>query len=667
MYLEYNGFTVITKANWLDSGLTEGQYKKDSCKGLLKIVLARHNNLSYVDFNSLQPSRKSAIQAKFGDPNQCADIAKKNEVLPIYRVEVDQHARAFYETFKKQDGKTLTDDQVNEYTFKASVLNGVKNGWQRQNQQLVMSGGRIKKEKLWKANFKWYCQKCFEYGIRHRKHVRSFEREFKAYLNDGYISILHGALGNDFSRKVSKSTEHLLLALWRKADKPFVEQVHADYLDFVNGNKEFYDKKSGECFLPEDFQYKGRPLDLSVGTVWNYLKDVLNNTVVYRDRNGNFDYNTKMRPKHNRHTGKYSLSKVSMDDRTLSRKSVRGWVNSYMAVDVVSGYWFRPAYIVGRPTADTVVEAFRNMFCELNELGLPAPAEVEVEHFLMKNIEWLNSVFPHVRFCNSPTEKRAEHAIKALKYGVSKKAGHSRGRWYAKHEAYRVVRNKVDGDFVESEFQPQTIVADDLKDIEAHNNELHPLQHTFPGMTRKEVFMKCANPELKAIEKWKLYRHIGNMHSCTIYNNDYVMANSETFELVDLNCLRKLKSNNCKVEAYWLPDESGSVETVYLYQNEMYIGEATNRTQKSYNECAVERTEADRQNMLYQHKRIAIFDKNIREIRSNIPQVGIMNAVTSHVIAAVPVDIVEPVPAPEKNYDEYEFVEDYAELALAQL
>jgi len=664
MYFEYNGFTVITKASWLEAGLTKNQYKKDSKKGLLKIVLVRRNHLSYIDFNSLLPYRKSVIQAKFGDPEQ---FVKKEEVRPVYSAEVDPQARAFYETFKKQDGTTLTDEQVNEYTFKASVLKGLKEGWQRQNQQLAASGGRIRKENLWKANFEWYCQRCAEYGIRHRKHVRSFEREFKAYLNDGYESILHGALGNDFSRKVSKSTEHLLLALWRKRDKPFVEQVHTDYLNFVNGNTELYDKKSGECFLPEDFRYKGRPLELSVATVWNYLKDVLNNTAVYADRNGNFDYNTKMRPKHNRHTGKYSLSKVSMDDRTLSRKSVRGWVNSYMAVDVVSGYWFRPAYIVGRPTADTVVEAFRNMFCELNELSLPTPAELEVEHFLMKNLSWLDSVFPHVRFCSSPTEKRAEHAIKALKYGASKKAGHSRGRWYAKHEAYRVVRNKVDGDFIEPEFQPQTIVADDLKDIETHNNELHPLQNTFPGMTRKDVFVKFANPELTAIEKWKLYRHIGNVQDCTIYNNDYVMANSETFELVDLNCLRKLKPNNCKVEAYWLPDESGSVETVYLYQGEMYIGEATNRTQKSYNECAVERTETDHENMLYQHKRIAIFDKNIREIRSNIPQVGIMDAATSRAIAAVPVDVVEPVPAPEKNYDEYEFVENYAELALAQL
>jgi hypothetical protein len=150
------------------------------------------------------------------------------------------------------------------------------------------------------------------------------------------------------------------------------------------------------------------------------------------------------------------------------------------------------------------------------------------------------------------------------------------------------------------------------------------------------------------------------------------MANNETFELANLNCLRRLKPNNRKVETYWLPDENASVETVYLYQSEMYIGEATNRALKSYNECAVERTETDRQNMLYQHKRISIFDKNIREIRCNIPQVRIMDVVTAQTIATVPVDIVEPVimaptPAPVRNYSEYEFVEDYAELALAQL
>ena len=119
MYFEYNGFTVITKASWLAAGLTKNQYKKDSKKGLLKIVLVRRNHLSYIDFNSLLPYRKSVIQAKFGGPDQ---FVKKEEVRPVYCAEVDPQARVFYETFKKQDGTTLTDDQVNEYTFKPNRI-----------------------------------------------------------------------------------------------------------------------------------------------------------------------------------------------------------------------------------------------------------------------------------------------------------------------------------------------------------------------------------------------------------------------------------------------------------------------------------------------------------------------------------------------------------------
>ena len=667
MYFEYNGFTVITKANWLDAGLSEDQLHNDSRKGLLQIVLRSLHGQTLIDFNSLQPKRKAVIQAKFGNVSQCSAVAKKEEAKPTYYVEIDGEARDYYTKTLKQNGETLTDKQVEEYTLKASVLKGVKEGWNRQSQAIARQGGKIKKERLWRANFEWYKERCLEYDVKPVTNIRTFERVFKAFLNDGYGSLLHGILGNDNRRKVTISTERLVLALWRREDKPFVEQVHADYMDFVNGTKELYDKKSGECFRPEDFRYKGRPNDLSVGTIWNILKDVINNTSVYACRNGNFDYNTTKRPKHHRHRGSYSLSKVSMDDSAMSRKSVCGWIGRYMAFDVVSGYWFRPAYVIGKPNAETVYEAFRNMFCELDAMGLPTPAELEVEYFLMKNFPWLQEVFPFVRFCSSPTEKRAEHAIKALKYGAAKRAGHTRGRWHSKHEAYKSIRNKVDGDFIEPEYQPQTIIADDLADIETHNNELHPLQHTYPGMTRKEVYLKRVNPNLTPIPKWRLYRHIGNLQECTIYNNDYIMANNETFELTDFDCLHNLKPNNRKVEAYWLPDESGTVTTVYLYQEETYIGSATNRALKSYNECAVERTETDKENMLYQHKRIARFDKNIREIRNYIPRVGVMDAITSRSIASVPVEIVESVPV--KNYDDYDYepVKDYAELALAQL
>jgi hypothetical protein len=119
MYFEYNGFTVITKANWLDAGLTEGQYKKDRWKGLLKIVLAKRNNLSYIDFNSLLPNRKAVIQAKFGDPDQF--IRKDEEALARKRAEgvilgrpKGSKSKVKKLTGKEAEIKTLLDKKVSK-------------------------------------------------------------------------------------------------------------------------------------------------------------------------------------------------------------------------------------------------------------------------------------------------------------------------------------------------------------------------------------------------------------------------------------------------------------------------------------------------------------------------------------------------------------------------
>ncbi|KAA6342182.1 hypothetical protein EZS27_010036 [termite gut metagenome] len=352
-----------------------------------------------------------------------------------------------------------------------------------------------------------------------------------------------------------------------------------------------------------------------------------------------------------------------MDDVDLSRQGTEGWVHKYMSVDVVSGYQFRPAYITGsKPSHKTVYEAFRNMFCELILSGLPVPGELEVEHHLMKDIPWLNKVFPFVRFCESASEKRAEHATRSLKYGAAKDAGHTRGRWYAKHEAYRSIRKKIKGDFVEPVYQPQTIIADDLADIEAHNNTLHPLQKTYPGMTRKEVFLNNYNPSLKPAQAWYIYQFIGNMTQTSLRNNDYCRVNSEKFELANHESLKRLKPNNVKVTAYWLPLEDGSVDKVYLYQGETYIGEALNRSAFDYNECAIERTQEDKEKMLHQEKRIAKFDKLIKESKADIPKLGHRkkDAAEAEILSAPP-EILVPVALEEEDECE-KLLKEYADV-----
>ena len=664
MYQYIDGACALSVNDWMAAGLTYSQFKNDSHRGYLKVMQRGIHGETLILVDSIRRAdRLRLIELAYGKA--------KDTNTDIYAVVMDVAARQFYTTYQHADGTPLDAAHVNEYVAKASLFTVMAKGLQTQRMARAKSGRRLIMKEWYQSMLVWYTQQCLDqhsiaYGLNPYTNVRSFERAFQSYCNGGYSSLIHSGIGNDNARKVCKKLENLLLALYRTEDHPFVSRVLELYTEFISGKKELYDQSTGEVFRPRDFIKPGSET-LSESTVWNYLKDVYGNTAIYADRNGNFEYNNSLRPKNHRHHGTYSLSKISMDDVALSRKAVGNkWVYKYMATDVVSQYIFRPAYILGKPTEQTVYESFRNMFCELSLMGLPMPGELEVEHHIMSNFQWLPQVFQFVRFCQSPTEKRAEHAIRRLKYGAAKDLGQTRGRWYAKHEAYKSVRFKINGDYPEQEFDPHQLIADDMAAIEAHNNELHPDQKRFPGKTRKQVLMENFNPNLQAIDKSYLYRFIGNKTDTSIRNNDYCQVACQRFELKDFACLQRLKPNNRTVTAYWLPDEEGNVNTVYLYQGETYIGEAENLENFTYNECAAERTAEDEAKMLHQAKRAAKFDRLIKERRQEIPRIGKINSDTARYIETVPVDIVIEENEQPVNYDGDEFA-DYATQAINSL
>lgn len=673
MYQYIDGNLAISVNDWIESGLTYGQFNHDSKGGLLEIARRGINGNTLIWVSSIKrPDRMRAIEAALGKAHV--------EQSDIYEVTVNTEARAYYSQYAKPDGTRLDAATIERLTMKASLFDAMRRGMERQQAAKARAGKKLNKGEWLKEMLAWQTRQCLNtdgaaYGmVKPYTNTRSLERAFKAYLYDSFPALLSGNLGGDNARKVSRKVENLILALWRTNDKPFVARVHELYNEFISGTRELYDAETGEAYDPKETDADGRPIfmELSQATIWNYLKDVVNTTAVYADRNGHFDYQNALRPKHHRKVGQFSLSKISMDDVALSRKAkVAGrdvWVYKYIAVDVVSGYYFRPAYIIGKPTERTVYESMRNVFCELWSLGLPMPAELEVEHHLMSNIPWLQDAFRFVRFCQSPTEKRAEHNIRSLKWGTAKDMGHTRGRWYAKHEAYRAVRNKVEGDYVEPAYDPMQIIADDLADIERHNNELHPRQKTYPGMTRRDVLMKQVNPDLKPMDMAYLMQWIGNVTETSIRNNDWCMVDNAGFELKDFNSLNRLKPNNYRVTAYWLPSADGSVEKAYLYQDGVYIGEAENREKWAYNECEAERTDADNAAMLHQQKRVAKFDKWVKERRAELPKVGHMDAELAEAIGTTPLEVVPEVNEQPLGYEEDEWnAVDYAALAINRL
>lgn len=657
MYARFEGKQVITKAEWLAAGLTDKQYRYDCETGSLKIAGSYKTPLIMLQ-SILRPERLAMIEAKFGP-------IEKEEAAPLYEAVADSEARAWFTSYRKGDGSPLEGRLIEQYTNRASLLGALKRGLDVQVAARAKAGKRVKMGEWYAEATEWYNAQQEAMPSGAIGNARSFERVFKAFCEGGYGSIVSGKLSNDNSRKVSVQAERLIVALWRTNGKPFKERVWELYMEFVSGERELWDRETGEVFRPEDFRHKGRSMELSQATVWSYLSEVMNTTAVYAERNGQFAYQNTLRPKHTRKLGQYSLSKISMDDVALSRQTWDGkWVYKYMAVDVLSGYWFRPAYVVGKPGRKEVEECFRNMFRELTAKGMPMPGELEVEHHLMEDLDWLGKVFPMVRFCASATEKRAEHNIRQFKYGASKDAGHTVGRWYAKSEAFRGVRNKVNGDYeleAGKRLTAEQIIADDLEDIARHNGELHKRQKTFPNMTRRDVLLGRVNPNLKAIEGWYLTRWIGHRTETSIVNNNRVQVKGEQYELADYGCLERLKPNSRRVEAYWNEGTDGKVERVYLWQGETYIGEAENMEKWRYNEFAAERGAEDEAKMLHQMKRVAKFDALVREKRAELPRVGGAGVMPSAdalgtVAEAVEVEVVETEQPENYEGDEFEGV-----------
>ena len=95
-----------------------------------------------------------------------------------------------------------------------------------------------------------------------------------------------------------------------------------------------------------------------------------------------------------------------------------------------------------------------------------------------------------------------------------------------------------------------------------------------------------------------------------------------------------------------------------------------------YNEFAAERTDADREAMLHQQKRVAKFDKMIRERRLQLPKVGGTTEIGGTMVEAevleAPVEVVETEQPRNYEGDEWESAEmggtrDWSTLAKESL
>jgi hypothetical protein len=623
---------LITLDEWLAAGLSIFDYKNDKHAGYLKTAnRACYGNGVEIIWSSIaKESRRQAIIKRHGKPEERCSVSELESLISP-----DAAAMSTFSEYLLPDGRSLRPEVQLEYYNNAIVLNALnilRNSRRSARRSLSGSVKNIWHEMARAVN----SLDRIRYPHSLPGSERHLRERFAGYKKDGYTFLIHDSFGNSNARKVDKRLERLILSIYCMSNNPYGSWVHEYYMAFIAGMLDVVDMKTGELYDRSDFfnDRKGVYISISESTCWNYIRNPRNRAIVEAIRDDHHHYTGNIRPHYHRHSARWSLSKISLDDRDLPRRMHDGnRVKAYYAYDVASGALIGAAYSVKKDTA-LFIDCVRDMFRFIDRYGYGMPMEVEVEHHIVgqfkDDLMKAGVVFPFVRWCapGNSQEKHAEQLNRQKKYGYEKRYQDGIGRFYLKLEANRTggerVYDEATNKYVikEKTYTFEQLVADDRAIIEAYNSGLHRDQKMYRGMTRLEVLHSRLNPELAAINRAVLARYIGECVTTSIQRNMYCRVQYRKYMLPSPEALGRLAPNNYTVQAYYIPCDGEDIENVYIYQNGEYI--AVCAMIETYNTSQAETTEADSAAMTVQAKYIGRFDRMVREGRENLSRVKLI-------------------------------------------
>ena len=625
--MEYYGNRLCVSAVELVEGgvMSYGNYQKMGQRGRIDVVRrggGALGNYALVAVDSLPHTYRAKVYELYPDG---ALTRLKDWVRSNY--ETDQQAVAFFHD-KGRTGLDLSSEKIFEYVTNASVLNCCIRLYERAATAQKLFGGTYKWDQMAQA-----IEALREvFGHTLPASTLRFRKKVNEYKKEGYGCLISGKFGNQSARKVTMRVKDLVRSLAVLPNKPFNSTTHENYLRFVCGELDVWSYKTGELYNPDEFvdRKTGDPLFLSESTIANILNEPASRLLIEKSLSSWTTFMHEQMPHVHRHGGDWSLSQITMDDADLTRKlkDTKQRVHAYYAYDVVSQCVVGASY-ARKKDEGLVVECFRDMFRLIEKMGWGMPAGIEVENHLMTQYKdgFLQAgvAFPFVHFCapQNSQEKYAEPLNGAKKRSVIHKNHEGIGRFYGKgkwRQEYKKVSDEFNDTYEDREyFGFDELVADDRRDSYEWNHQLHPNQRKFPGMTRWDVLCERVNPTLQPLDKLTLARYIGERVETSIRRNSTVKVCYEDWWLSDTSVLEKLRPNDYKVTAYWLPDEEGKPAEVHIFQGDRFID--TCERVVTYNRVMAEQTEADVVNYIEQRKKIAKFEAYVRE--HEIESVGI--------------------------------------------
>ena len=649
-------------------------------RGQIKNLLGRacYNRCALYDVDEFPNNKKNKYRdelysayPELSDWKKIHDVKEYNHAL-LNNIVPDANARKFFAEFTNEKGDTFKPERQKELENSAIILNAMWRTYNNSYSAHARAGNasKFRKGETWQKLAKMMPVIAEKYVNCLPFYWSRLQDVAEDYAENSYAALLSGKLGNKNRTVVTPKIENLVLSIYATKDKPFVTEVLATYNEFLLGIIDIVDRETGAIYDRRDFYKNGEAITLSEATIWKILNAPKNRRIVDARRNDS-SYNRKTHEPHtDRKSPEFSFSKITMDDRDLTRKTTSGEkVFAYYSYDVASGCVIGASYSKDKD-ADLVTDCFRDMFRFIGKNDFNMPAEVEVEHHLMNKItDELNAVFPIVYFCPAGVSqgKRAEHLNRAKKYGAEKKLKQTTGRWWARSEAYLQRSERAGAEYKEKKLPYRQLVAEDLEAIAMYNNEMHPNQRKYPGMKRIDVLTSCQNPKLGKMNKPVAYRYFGYSQQTSLKRTKSATVQYKEWWLPTPELIDRFKSNNYECTAYYLPDADGNIESVFLYQGDRFIAEC--KEVGRFNEAKIERTEEDEAVMLEQLKYISQYRRMVKDGKEEkltcleIVPVERTERALETVVEIIPLPPPEQVPELVEDYGGYD-AEDWAAKAL---
>ncbi|MDO4691732.1 MAG: hypothetical protein Q4A64_02540 [Porphyromonadaceae bacterium] len=626
--------TVSDRSDALAPIVTYSNYKKMILRGKLNVVRRGGGRgcPALIDMNSLPEDLKARVRAKYPDADsEGAYLSKVFSGAYQY----DHAARAYYIKRLTQLNQSLSNERIislaEEYATNASVIQSIIRLKQDTTiYRRVRSGKKVSWGEMSDA-ISYYKE---IYGHTLGLTPSRFALWVKRWEQGGYDALISKKFGNVNTLKVSLETEQLLMQLEADPHRPTGKKVWEWYNEFLRGEVQIVNLATGELYDPSRYP------DLSEKTVGDVLGKVINRAVSSKRHDSRHDYNTQVRPYQLRTKPKYSLSMVSLDDKDFSakvvwykerRKMVRGKIETirervttslkcYIAYDVASEAIIGWAWSGGKER-DIFECCLRSMYRNLLEWGLGAPYEAQVENHLVSlykdGMMADGALFREVRWAGAENsqEKYAERYHQEVKLGYEKYAFEDVGRHYAKLRSNKTSNQKVNDE--ENNNYKQGVWDFDVacrvyeeEVFSRYNNALHPNQKLYPGLTRLEVLLQCVHSDIQPIDVCQLSRWLGGRTHTSI-NREILQINGDKYTISSATVLDKLSGRNAKLTATWWEQTEGDAPEAYLWQDDRLI-DICKRVVK-HQVSALERTEADAEAFLVQSKRIAEWDRIVKE------------------------------------------------------